>query len=81
MKLGCCLSTPGSPEYRLHIAHSTSVTPESPYTHHCSVMIYLVAVIDRVWRCTGRLCSTEFEDAFEGRDGVNSEMHLEAEMK
>jgi len=30
MKMRCCLSTPGSPKYRLRIAHSTSVTPVSP---------------------------------------------------
>jgi len=36
MKMRCCLSTPGSPKYILRVAHSTSVTPVSPYTHHRS---------------------------------------------
>jgi len=36
MKMRSCLSTPGSPEYILHVAHCTSVYPLSPYTHHHS---------------------------------------------
>ena len=36
MKMRCCLSTPGSPEWILRVAHSTSVTPVSPYTHRPS---------------------------------------------
>ena len=44
----CCLSTPGSPEYIIHVAHSTSVTPVSPYTHRRSLTIYLEAVIEPV---------------------------------
>jgi len=54
MKMRCCLSTLGSPKYILRIAHSTSITPVSPYTHHRSLTIYLEAVIDRVWSCTWR---------------------------
>ena len=48
------LSTPGSPEYILRVAHSTSVTSVSPYTHRRSLAIYLRAVIELVWRCTCR---------------------------
>jgi len=62
------------------IAHSTSVTPVSAYTHRRSLTIYLESVINQVWRCTGRPWSSEFGDALGGRDGVNSEMHLEAEI-
>jgi len=40
MKMRCCLSTPESPEYILHVAHSTSFSPVSPYTHHRSLTIY-----------------------------------------
>jgi len=37
MKMICCLSTPGSPEYILRIAHSTSVRAVSPYTHRPNI--------------------------------------------
>jgi len=57
---------------------STSVTPDSPYTNSRSLMMYLEAMIERVWRCTGKPWSSEFGDALGGRDRVNSEMHLEA---
>jgi len=40
--------------------------------------MHLEAVIDRVWRCTGKPWSSEFGDAFGDRDWVNSEMHWEA---
>jgi len=40
--------------------------------------MHLEAVIDRVWRCTGRPSSSEFGDALGGRGRVNSEMHFEA---
>jgi len=40
--------------------------------------IHLVAVIDRVWICTGRPCSSEFGHALGGRNRVNSEMHMKA---
>jgi len=62
------LSTPGSPEYILRFAHSTSVTSLSPYTHRCSLAIYLETVIELVWRCTWRPRSSELRDALEGRD-------------
>jgi len=90
MKMGCCRSTPGSPEYILHIAHSTSVTPASPYTHRHSFTIYLEAEIEPVlemhleaeieWteRCTGRPRWSEFRDALGGRDRSSLEMHWEA---
>jgi len=40
--------------------------------------MHLEAVMDRVWKYTGRPSLTEFGDALGGRDGVNSEIHLEA---
>ena len=43
--------------------------------------MHVEAVIDRVWRWTGRPWSSEFVDALEGRDEVNSVMHLEAMIK
>jgi len=72
------------------IAHSTSVTPVSPFTHRRSLTIYWEAVIELVvemhleakieWseRCAWRPWSIEFGHALAGWDGVNSEMHLEA---
>jgi hypothetical protein len=33
--------------------------------------MHLEAVIDRVWRCTGRPCSSEFGNSLGGRDRVN----------
>ena len=33
--------------------------------------MHLEAVIDRVWRCTGRPRSSELRDALGGRDLVN----------
>jgi len=76
----CCLSTPGSPEYILRVAHSTSVTPVSLYTHRRSLTIHLEAVIERVWKCTWRLRSTELRDALGGGDRASLEMHLETEI-
>jgi len=81
MKMRCCLSTPGSPEYIHRVAHSTSVTPVSPYTHRHSLTIYLEAVIKLVWRCTWRPNSSELRDALGGHDGSSLEMHLEAKIK
>jgi len=81
MKMRCCLSTPGSPEYILRVAHSTCVTPISPYTHHRSLTIYLEAVTERVWRCTWRPRSSELRDALWGCDRVSLEMHLEAKIE
>jgi len=78
MKMGCCLSTLGSPEYILHLAHSTSVTPVAAYTHHPSLTIYLEAMIELVWRCTWRPRSSELRDALGGRDGLSLEIHWEA---
>jgi hypothetical protein len=77
----CCLSTLGSPEYILRVAHSTSVTPVSPYTHRHSLMIYLEAVIVLVWRCNWRPRSSELKLALGGRDRARLEMHLEAEIE
>jgi len=90
MKMRCCLSTPGSPEYILRVAHSTSVTLVSPYTHRRSLTIYLEAVIEPVskmhleaeieWteRCTWRSWSIEFGDALGGRDPSSLDMRWEA---
>jgi hypothetical protein len=77
----CCLSTPGSPKCILRVAHSTSVTPVSPYTHRRSLTIYFEAVIKLVWRCTWRPRSSELKDALGGRDRSSLEMHLEAEVE
>jgi len=74
----CCLSTPGSPEYILRVAHSTSVTRVSPYTHRRSLTIYLEAMIELVWRCTWRPGSNELRDALGDRDQSSLEMHWEA---
>ena len=90
MKIRCCLSTPGSPEYILRAAQSTSITPVSPYTHRRSLTIYLEAVIEAVlemhfeaeieWteRCTWRPWSIEVGDALGGRDRSSMEMRWEA---
>jgi len=78
MKMRCCLSTLGSPEYILGVSHSPSVTPVCPYTQRRAITIYLEAVIDWVWRCTGRRWLIEFGDTLGGRDGVNSQIHWEA---
>jgi len=74
----CCLSTPASPEYILSVAHSTSITTLSSYTHACSLMIYLEAVIELVWRYTWRPGSRELRDELCGRDRSSLEMHWEA---
>jgi len=79
MKMRCCRSTPGSPEYILRIAHSTSVTPVSLYTNRGSLTIYLEALIDRIWRCPWRPRLSELRDALGGRDRASLEMHLETE--
>jgi len=39
MKMRCCLSTLGSPEYILCVAHSTSVSAVSPHSHHRSSIV------------------------------------------
>jgi len=43
--------------------------------------MHLEAVIERVWRCTGRPRSSELRDALGGRNPASLEMHLEAEIK
>jgi len=78
MKMRYCPSTPGSPEYILRVAHSTSVTPVSPYTHRRFLTIYLEAVIDPVWRCTWRPRSSELREALGGRDQASLGMDWEA---
>jgi len=39
--------------------------------------MHLEAEIERVWRCTWRLRSSELRDALGGRDQASLEMHLE----
>jgi len=78
MKMRWCQSTPGSPEYVLPVAQSTSVTHVSPYTRRPSLSMYLEAMIERVERCTWRPWSSEFGDALWGRDRARLEMQLEA---
>jgi hypothetical protein len=39
--------------------------------------IHLLAVIERVWRYTWRLSSSEFEDSLGGRDRVSLEAVIE----
>jgi len=79
--LSIYLSTPGSPEYILRVAHSSSVTSVSPYTHRRSLTIYFRAVIELVWRCTWRPRSSELTDALGGRDRSRFETHWEAEVE
>jgi len=50
----------------------------SPYTPRHSLKMYFEAVIERVWRSTWRLRSSELRDALGGRDRASFEMHLEA---
>jgi len=40
--------------------------------------MHLDAVIEQVWRCTGRLRSIKLRDALGGRDRASLEMNLEA---
>ena len=39
--------------------------------------MHLEAVIERIWRCTWRLSSSEFGDALGGRHRASLEMHFE----
>jgi hypothetical protein len=77
MKMRCCLSTPGSPEYIFHVAHSTSATPVFLYTHHRCLTIYLEAMIELVWSCTWRPRLRELRAALEVCDRSRLEMHRE----
>jgi len=78
MKMRCCLSTPGSPEYILRVAHFTSISPLSPDTYRRSLIIELEAVIKLDWECTWRPRSSELRDALGGPDRWSLEMHWEA---
>jgi len=60
------------------VAHSTSVTPVSPYTHRCSLTIYLEAVIELVWRCTWGPRSGELRDGLGDHDRSSLEMNWQA---
>jgi hypothetical protein len=48
--------------------------------NRASVEIHLKAVIERVWRCTGRPGSSELRDALGGRIRASLELHFEAEI-
>jgi len=74
-------STPGSPEYILRVAHSTSVTSVSPYTDRRFLTIYLRAMIELVWRCTWRPRLSKLRAALGGLDWASLKMHLEAEIE
>jgi len=74
-----------SAEYILPVTLSTSVTPLIERVWDAlgdgdwvNSEMHLEAVIERVWRCTWRLRSSELRDALAGRDRVSLEMHLEA---
>jgi len=43
--------------------------------------MHLEAVINQVWKCTGRPRWSELRDALGGRDRASLEMHWEAEME
>ena len=43
--------------------------------------MHLEAMIERVWRCTGRPRSSELREAHGGCNRTSLEMHLEAEIK
>jgi len=77
-KMGWCLCTLGCPEYILPDAHSTSVTPVSPYKRRCCLQVYMEAVIEQVWRCSWRPGSSELRDALRGRDRASIDMNWEA---
>jgi len=77
MQMRWCLSTPGTAGYILPITIPTSITPESQYTRNCSLMMHMDAVMERVWRCTWRPGSCEFEDTLGGCDRVSLGIHLE----
>jgi len=77
MKMNCCLSTLGSPEYILRVAHALSVTPVSLYAHRRSLPIFLDSVLDLIWRWTWSPRSSELSNALGGWVGVNWEMNLE----
>jgi len=81
MKMRWCLTTPGSPEYVLPVAQSTSVAHVSPYTCRRSVTMYLEAEIEPVERCTWRPWLSELKDTLRGGDRASLKMHLEAEIE
>jgi len=78
MKMRCYQSSPGSPKYIFRLAHFTSISPVSPYTHCRSLTIYLEAVIELVWRCTWRLRCCKLRVALGGRDRSSVKRHWEA---
>jgi len=77
MKMRWCLSTPGSPEYVLPVAQTSSVTPVSPYTHRRLLAMHLEGVIEHVEKCTLRPRLRELRDTLGGYDQVNAEIHSE----
>jgi len=77
-----------SAEYILPFTLSTSVTPLIERVWDAlgdgdwvNSEMHLEAVIERVWRCTWRLRSSELRDALGGRDRASLEMHLETEIE
>jgi len=46
--------------------------------YRASLEIHLEAVIERVWRCTGRPLSSGFEDTLGGRNRASLDQYLEA---
>jgi len=70
MKMRCCLSTPGYPEYILRVAHSTSVTPGSPYPHHRSFHLHSP--------CISVLPPSLLKDILGVGDQSSLQMHWEA---
>jgi len=43
--------------------------------------MHLEAVIERIWKCTGRPGWSELRDALGGRDRASLEMHWQAEIE
>jgi len=80
MKMTWGLSTPESPKYKLHVAHSTSVTSVSPYTHRRLLTMYLEAVMEWVWSCTWRLSSSELRDTLRGCDRASLYIQLQTDI-
>jgi len=65
-----------TPHHSVHLRY-----PVSPYTSRRSLMMYFEAVIERIWRCTWRLRSTEPRDTLGGRDRATLEIHLETALE
>jgi len=53
-----------------------SDTPHGDY--RATLEMHLEAIIERIWRYTGRPCSSELRDALQDRDRASLEINLEA---